>query len=307
MNIPEQFKQYIWLIETIRRRRSITLEQIQEEWERSYLYQGQPLTRSSFNRHRDVIEEALGIRILCNRRNNYKYSLEDDTLPTRDSVQDFLVSSLSVSAAVSQNKQLRDRILLEKVPSAGNHLEQILEAMKKGRCIRVIHQSYGAQPHERIMEPYCVKLFDKRWYVLGHFTDSGTRKGYYRHYSLDRILSLEIMEKTFRMDPEFSCKDYFREYFGVLTKDEMPVERILIRAFGSMRYYLRDLPLHQTQVSRGGGADYEDYELTMKATEDFCNQLLQYGCKVKVLAPVSLRDKIRDLHLKSYQFYDQED
>lgn len=305
MRAAEQFREHIWLIEFIRRRQAVTLKDIQDAFERTSMYQGLPLTRASFNRHREVIEEVFGIRILCNRKNGYRYTLEDGQSFQRSSIQDWLVSTLSVSAAVSQNKQLEGRILLEMIPSAGSALESILEAMNKSVTIRILHKRYGiTQPQEREIEPYCVKLWDKRWYVLGRLVSAGKDQGSLRLYSLDRIQSLNLTGRSFRIRPDFSCQDYFKEYFGVLTKDDVPLEKVLLRAYGNTRYYLRDLPLHPSQEKVFEGKDYVDYELALRPTPDFVNELLAYGSTIQVLSPKPLLDQIRKALRESLALYD---
>ena len=53
------FKQYVWLVDTIRRARRISLADLSECWQRSDLSEGKPLSRTTFNRHRDAVEEAM--------------------------------------------------------------------------------------------------------------------------------------------------------------------------------------------------------------------------------------------------------
>lgn len=300
----EQFRENIWLIEFIRRRRAASLKEIQAGYTKTAFYQGQPLTRASFNRHKDQIEDSFGIHIMCNRKNGYKYTLEDEGRFRRDSIQGWLISTMSVSSAVSQNTQLEGRILLEMIPSAGDFLDRIMEAMNKGVTIRIRHQKYGShEPQEREIEPYCVKLWNKRWYVLGRFISSGEAPSM-RLYSLDRIQGVELTKRPFRIPGDFSCKEYFNEYFGVLTMDEIPVQNVLLRTYGNTRFYLRDLPLHPSQKMISVGEDFIDYALTLRPTPDFCNELLSYGDSIQVLSPESLKSQIRDTLARSLEMYE---
>ena len=46
------FNQYIWIINTLRAYRKLTLEQLIQKWQEDGVADGKPLQRSSFNRHR---------------------------------------------------------------------------------------------------------------------------------------------------------------------------------------------------------------------------------------------------------------
>lgn len=55
------FQQYIWLVNTIHRARKITFEDINKKWGETEMSGGLPMWRSTFNRHKDAIEDMFGI------------------------------------------------------------------------------------------------------------------------------------------------------------------------------------------------------------------------------------------------------
>ncbi len=59
-------------------------------------------------------------------------------------------------------------------------------------------------------------------------------------------------------------------------------------------YYLRDLPLHWSQREIKATADYVDFEMVLKVTNDFKARLLSMGEWVEVLEPQSLVDEIQE-------------
>ncbi len=67
------FQQYIWLVNTIYRAGKISLEEINRKWLDTDLSEGLPLARSTFNRHKDAIEDMFGIYIECDKRDGFKY------------------------------------------------------------------------------------------------------------------------------------------------------------------------------------------------------------------------------------------
>ena len=55
MKPAQIFHQYVWLINTLRAYRKLTLEELSQKWFDDGVADGNPLQRSSFNRHRDAI------------------------------------------------------------------------------------------------------------------------------------------------------------------------------------------------------------------------------------------------------------
>ena len=300
MTTPILFKEYIWLVNTIYQARNITLEDINRKWVQTEMSGGVEITRSTFIRHRNAIENIFGIYIECDRRNDYKYYIGNPKVLTEDSVQNWMLSTLSVNHVISESLSLQKRILLEAIPSAKGYLEPIIGAMKKKRLINIYYHKYGAEePKEYLMAPYCIKLYHRRWYVLGRY-----ESGEFRVFSFDRIKELIISNETFELDEDFDAEDYFSECYGVVRMEEMPVERIVLRAYGDEGLYLRDLPVHHSQMEIGSGDGYTDFECYVRPTLDLCGFILSRGNRLQVLKPQSLAGKIRQMladALKNYE------
>ena len=312
MTIPAKFKEYIWLVNTIRRARRITFAEINERWIETDMSGGVELARSTFNRHKDAIEDIFGIYIDCDRQNGYQYYIGNDYVLREDSVQNWMLSTLSVNNIISESLSLQDRILLQPVPSEGNYLKMVIEAMKKNVKVAVEYRKYGADhPNHLTFEPYCIKLFKQRWYILGHFhrdaTDEKPESDYFGVFSFDRIINLSLTDIKFQINPDFDAQAYFDECYGVLVGDGTKCERIVIRAYGYERFYVRDLPLHKSQREIGQGEDFADFELHMRPTIDFSGHILSRGNQIKVLSPKWLADEIHDMHVEAALMYEPEE
>ena len=297
MKTAAQFKEYIWLVNIIRKSpRGITLAEINKRWVETDMSGGIEFSRSTFCRHKDAIQDIFGIFIECDRSNGFRYHIGNERVLSGDSVQNWMLSTLSVNNIISESLSLQDRILLEGVPVEGDILKTAILAMKRNLCVKVSYCKYGDDtPKERVFEPYCIKLFKKRWYVLGHFSQAPKRKSHFMMFSFDRILSMELTDVRFELDPDFSATEYFRENYGVLVHDDTSVTKVVIRAYKQERFYMRDLPIHSSQKLIGEGEDYADFELTLRATRDFANHLLSRGGLIKVLSPSWLAEQIQDM------------
>ena len=294
MKIPSLFKQYIWLIETIRRNGRMTLGEISDLWRQQEESDGQELSRTTFNRHRDSILDIFGVIIECDRRDGYRYYIENEEVLKENSIQNWMFSTLSVSNMLDGNAGLQDRILLESIPSGGDKLRQIIDAMRENRRIRIQYHKYtSSESKPYTLEPYCLKLYNRRWYMLvkkadAPTPDDDTKKGDLFIFSLDRIESIELLQTKFVVDKNFDAEAYFNDCFGIMVDGSLKAERIVLRAYGVEPFYLRDLPIHHTQKEIKKTEEYTDYELKLRPAEDFIEYLLSLSTRVKVLEPAWL-------------------
>ena len=283
------FKQYVWLVDTIRRARRITLAELGERWQRTDLSEGAPLSRTTFNRHRAAVEEIFGITIGCDADN--RYYIVDNSLIHSDTVQQWMLSTLTVSNIVGEARGLHDRILLESIPTEGEYMQLAVEAMRRSVCIKIRYRRYGRmEDSEWTVESYCIKLFRRRWYLLSH-----TGKGY-MVLSFDRITDITLTDEPFAVDPDFDADGFFSEYYGVMVDARIPLTRIVLRAYGNERYALRDLPLHHSQRLLEEGDEYVDFELFLRPTTDFLAHILSRGRWVEVIFPDAIAQQISDMH-----------
>ena len=300
MTTPGQFKEYIWLVNTIYKARKISLKDINEQWLQTEMSEGVEINRTTFYRHRCAIEDIFGVYIDCDRKAGNKYFIGNREVLHEDSVQNWMLTTLSVSNLLSESMSLNDRILLESVPSGGGMLETVIKAMKESRKLSFSYQKYGKQQPDadREVSPYCVKLFRQRWYVLGPIAN-----GEMRLFSLDRMGDVTLQKEKFKMDKNFDAIAYFSESYGVMVDHRVSTERIVLRAYGLEPYYLRDLPLHHSQREIRSTDEYCDFELRLKPTSDFKGKPLQRAEWIEVLEPQSLIDDIIALHQRSINRY----
>jgi len=302
MATTTQYREYIWLINTIKRAGRITFAELSQKWAESELSGGIELSRTTFNRHRDAVLDMFGIIIDCDKRDNYSYYIANQEVLDENTVQNWMFSTISVGNILSDGLSVQNRILLENVPSGGAYLQTVIKAMKESLMISAEYRRYGAdEPKKFLMMPYCVKLFRQRWYALFRH-----RNGFFGVFSLDRFVRVEVSDQHFDIDPDFDAAEYFSECFGIVSEVNAPAERIVLRAYESERYFLRDLPLHHTQREIATEDDYSDFEIVMRPTFDFSSHLLSRGVMLKVIEPQWLADEIYEMHLQAAEMYEKE-
>lgn len=142
MKIPTLFKEYIWLVNTIYHAGRSSLADINKRWMRTDMSEGMPLSRTTFNRHKDAIEDIFGIYIDCDRRDGYRYYIGNEEVLREDSVQNWMLSTLTVNNLVSESMSLQHRIVLENIPSDGECLETVIKAMKESKKVTIRYRRY---------------------------------------------------------------------------------------------------------------------------------------------------------------------
>lgn len=308
MKTPTKFREYIWLVNTIRKAGKISFAKLQEKWLETDMSEGVELARSTFNRHKDAIEDMFGIFIDCDRKNGYKYYIGNEEVLKEESVQNWMLSTLSVNHIISESLSLQDRILLEHIPSGKKYLQMVINGMKEKVKLAIKYKRYGYdKSKEFLLEPYCIKLFKQRWYVLGHFHRDATsdKKGLDNMaiFSFDRIIEMNLTEQKFEIKKDFDAKSFFSESFGVLVMDDVEPEKIILRAFDNERFYVRDLPIHSSQKEICQGENYSDFELYMRPTSDFYSYILSRSNQLKVLEPQWVADEIYSMLLDAINMY----
>lgn len=296
------FQQYIWLVNVIHHYKKLSFEEINHHWLTTEMSEGIPMVRSTFNRHRDAIFNMFGIIIDCDNQDGYRYYIFNEEVLGENTIQNWMLSTMSVNSILSESKGVHDRILLESIPSEGNNLHKFIDAMKRGVRIKVCYQKYGSKDISfMLVNPYFIKLFKRRWYAHVKFPDTNS---YIVTLAFDRILSLEQTEQKFTYDKEFNPSEWFKDCYGIVNDHEVPVEKVVIRAFRQEANYLRDLPLHHSQIEINVTEEYSDFELLLRPTGDFITPLLSRSYAIKVLQPKWLADEIKRQHLEAANLYE---
>ena len=224
MKIPDLFKEYIWLVNTIYRAKKISLSELNDRWLETEMSGGVDIARTTFSRHKDAIEEIFGIYIECDRKDGYRYYIGNPEVLEDDTVQNWMLSTMSLSNIISESLSLQERIIAERISVDEDILEQL---------------------------------------------------------------------------------SFFDDYYGVVIDEELPTERIVLRAYRDERFELRDVPLHHSQhfMQWNNDEDFADLEVRLKPTHDFINFLISKCDCLQVLSPQSVIDQLRERMERGLNMY----
>lgn len=280
---------YIWLIDTIRRHGRISRAELDERWMRSPFSNGEKLPRRTFYNYRQAIEELFNVEINCDPK-TYEYYISDLGDTHNEGVTDWLLNSAVTNDLLANSREVADRIFLEEVPSAREHLAPVIQALREYRPIRFDYHPYGRVTASKgvVVEPYFLKIFRQRWYITGLETSSGKVKT----YALDRISDLTIGTENFTPDPAFDPEEYFRHSFGIVFT-QGAVHRIALKVPPRQAKYLRALPLHHSQEEFIHD-EFSIFYYRMRISPDLVEEILSHGARIEVLEPPELRAMIKD-------------
>ncbi len=297
---------YVWVIKTLHKagERGITLAEINHKWRNHVdLSRGEDLPRQTFNRWKNELEEVFGLIIDCERQGGYHYHIANPEVLESNGLSGWLLNTFATAGTLTSHMSLQDRILVEGVPSSHDFLEDIIDAMQNSNVLCITYRGFEKEKsHTFNVEPYCVKMFQRRWYLLARspYADK------VRIYALDRIEELSVTAETFKLPRGFRAEEYFSTFFGIVLNENVPVQRIVIRANRSHKHYLRTLPLHHSQREISDEGDYADFELTVRPTYDLYMELLRYGSMVEIMEPQDVRDEMHDWVQEMCDLYNDE-
>ncbi|MDE7025174.1 MAG: WYL domain-containing protein, partial [Paramuribaculum sp.] len=257
------------------------------------------LHRATFNRWRDAIFEQFGIMIDCQKVGGYLYYISNPEDIDEDKLKKWMLDSFAVGNVIGENLSLKGRILVDEIPSGRDHLTTILEAMKENRVVNITYRPFKKEHGYTFpIEPYCVKLFENRWYVLGL-----NNRGEIKIYGLDRLESVELTDTLFKLPKGFDSEEFFATKFGIVIGYDVKPERIVIRANEDHKHYLKSLTLHRSQRLIEDNGEYADFELYLSPTYDFIMKLLHVGAMIEVISPASLRKEMKGWISDMYELY----
>lgn len=293
-----KLNKYIWLIDTIRRRGRITRRELSRLWEDNRIDDGRPLNRRTLYNYLKAIEELFHITISVDL-STFEYYIDNSDVHS-SSVTDWLLNTQAVNDALAGARDISDRIFLENVPSARDHLGTIIEAMRHNQRIKFDYHNYTRSRPSRgvLYEPYFIKIFKQRWYAVGRSVADDKIKT----YALDRMRDVLLEPDTFAVPEWFDADNYFRDAFGIVVTSNEP-RRIAIRTDHRNANYLRDLPLHHSQeeVVHDG---FSIFYYRMRITDDLVAELLSMGSRIIVLEPPELRNMLTMQYKAAIELYE---
>jgi len=281
---------YVWLVDTIYKAGRITYDEINQKWIEQDMDE-KTIPLRTFHKWRIAIEEMFHLNIECERKGGYHYYIDNVDEIKRDGLRNWLWRTLSMSNLLLGSQAIKDRIILESIPSGQENLAIIVDAMKTNTQLTITYQSYWRdEPSTFTVYPYCVKLFKQRWYLVA-------LSPYYEKvmiYALDRIKDMEVEDEHFVYPDDFDPDSFFEGCIGVIVDEEYDIETVRLKVSAHQSNYIRSLPMHSSQKEIERNDDYSIFTFEVRPTFDFQQEILMNGADMEVLSPERLRNEIAE-------------
>ena len=294
--ISKTYYRYIWLLDTLLNSCPLTIEEINMLWDACPASDGRPIPLRTFHEQRKGIKEMFGVEIVCDRSHGNVYYVKNPEVLDKQKVAKWLLHKYSIPQGFATFNSMKDRVLLEEIPLGTTFLNPIIEAMQKNVELQIAYQRYeseqeGENLQEFHVQPYALKVFNRRWYLLGYIKE----KRALRTIALDRILDLKILSTSFELPKNFDARKYFANVVGIFVNKDLPVMRVKIRTYGVQTEYLRSTPLHKSQSEgKSKHGEFAEFTYRLCVTPELVSQLLAMGDKVEVLEPEELRKEMKE-------------
>lgn len=276
-----------------RKNRGASYEEIQDYLEKKYQEDDIDLddlkfTKRTFLRDKEAISKVLKTNIIYRRSTN-TYAIDDDN---EDEIQEDIFDNLLLVEAFRTVKGKKNIMLFEQRKSRGLHwLSGLVHAITHQKLITLNYTKFWeGVSHKKILEPYAVKEFKNRWYLLAH--EKNDDKYFIKTFGLDRISDLEIAPSTFKPRKYDAEKD-FQNSFGIIsTLNEIPQE-IILSFDAEQANYVKTLPIHHSQEILVDNNQEFRIKLTLVPTYDFEQEILSKGSSFKIISPESFKNHMK--------------
>jgi predicted DNA-binding transcriptional regulator YafY len=249
------------------------------------------ISQRTFQRDISEIRTLWNYDIQNNKSTGYYFISEDEE---HNNENTHLLDSFNLFNALSLTNNYSDFIQFEnRAPKGTEHIYGLLHSIKNKFVTEIqYHKFYESKAESVIVNPYLIKQFKGRWYLLCLKTEINE----IRTYALDRILSLDIKKKRFSVSKDFDLVNYFRNCFGIITPDNIKPEKIVFSFNNEQANYIKNYPLHESQKITKSTNDITTFEICVYVTYDLIMELLSYGEEIEIISPENLIKEIVSIH-----------
>lgn len=256
------------------------------------------ISTRTFQRDLEDIRSLYNLDIQYNFSKKVYYLDNDDQ---QDTMKERILEAFDTFNALNVTDRISKYIHFEKRrPQGTENLYGLIHAIKNTKCITFTYAKFWDDyTTKRTIEPYALKEFSNRWYVMGKDLKDGSIKT----FALDRLSDFQILNTAFVYPTNFNIEKHFEFCFGIISPNDEKPQKITLSFDAHQGKYIKTLPLHATQHIIKDTKDELQIELTLCITHDFIMEVLSYGDTVEVLEPQQLIDEIKQIVKRTLQYY----
>ena len=255
-------------------------------------------SKRTLQRDLKEIRNIFGIDIEYSKTNKGYYISQSET---ENMNFQRMIEAFDMFNSLNLAQDLTPFIHLEKRrPQGTENLYGLLHAIKNKLKIKFTYQKFWEEKvSHRLVEPYALKEFKNRWYILAKDSKDNNIKS----FALDRLTNLEITTQHYQYPDNYSIEQNYRYCFGIISPNGSDPHDIILSFDPFQGKYIKTLPLHETQEVLVDNDQETRIKLKLCLTHDLFMELLSFGDNMKVIEPKKLSDEIKEAHKKAYKQY----
>lgn len=166
----------------------------------------------------------------------------------------------------------------------------LFNAILNKKVLRIEYKSFkNNEAYFMEIHPYFLKQYNNRWFLLG----LNPKFQKLSNVALDRIVSFEEVDKSYIENQEYDFVEYFEDAIGV-SVDGYNTDRVLLGISKQIWPYIETKPIHGSQKVIERTPEFVIIELQVLLNYELESIILTMGEGMTVLAPDSLRAKIKN-------------
>ncbi|MDR0429452.1 MAG: WYL domain-containing protein [Tannerellaceae bacterium] len=284
----KSIRKYSLLIDLLEGRKSVSFQEMKE-----CLREYGEVSDRTIERHIQELRYTFGVEISCDRA-THLYSINKEESIGLDALLRFIhlfnSSELLLNCIKGKNKALSYLAFESNNPKGSANLEPIYSAIVQSKVIAFDHENYTKDRISRhTIEPYLLKEYNAKWYVVGIFSDSGA----VRIFGLDRISHVSVTSETFQKTEQDRICNLFDNLIGLVYDIEKPV-MVKLAASPLLSRYLKGTPLHFSQKIEQETEKEVVFSYYLIPNRELQRLILGYGSQLKVVHPQWFADQIRE-------------
>ena len=257
------------------------------------------ISKRTFQRDLEDIRTIFNIDIQFDYSRKVYYIVEEGAPEYNDRILEAFdtFNALNITDRISNFINFENRR-----PKGTENLYGMVHAIKnKFKISYTYYKFWNETPTERTVEPFALKEFKNRWYLIAK-DDKDER---IKIFALDRLSGLNISSRHFKSDDTYNVENHFKYCFGIITPDDLTdkPEEIILSLKPFQGKYIKSLPLHSTQKVLVDNDKELRISLTLHITFDFVMELISLAENLTVIQPESLMKEIKNKLTKTLENY----
>ena len=298
-------QRYLLIIRLVRNNRYIPLSELVRKVEDGLAYYDDTgdvgVSRRTILRDLREIRSGMDISIEYSRQEKGYYIPEDE-----DQISDIerILEQYDLVTSLHAREELASIVFPEKrKPRGTGFLSPLIHAIKRGLIVEFTYVKFNnsVSSFRRVM-PYALKEGRGRWYLLAVEIGENVRHaGEIKSWGLDRIRDLIVTKERFTRNPAIDPEKEFKDVIGAYSKEELPVEEVILSFSPKAGRYNEAFPLHSSQETLVDNDEEFRILLRIKITYDFKQELLSQSRDLVVIAPEHLRRELCEIYRKALE------